>query len=247
MKKQAILLVGATSSVARALAVLLAQQGARLHLVGRDMDEVERIARDLQVRYHASVSGDCFEAEDYATHAEVLRKAQVSMGRLDGVIVAIGFLGDQEHAQRDGEQVQRIIQANYMGAVSILTYAANHLEAQRSGFIVGISSVAGDRGRQSNYVYGSAKGAFSLFLQGLRNRLSKAGVHVMTVKPGFLDTKMTFGQSGLFLVASPEKVARAILRALHKRKNTLYTPWFWRGVMLIIRAIPEQLFRRMSL
>ena len=247
MRDQAILLIGATSSLARALAVLLVQQGAHLHLAGRDIDEVERIARDLHVRYHAAVSWDRFEAEDFTTHAEVLSSAKASMGRLDGVIVSIGLLGDQEHAQHDVEQVLRIIHANYTGAASILTHAANHFEAQQSGFIVGISSVAGDRGRQSNYVYGSAKGAFSLFLQGLRNRLSRAGVHVMTVKPGFLDTKMTFGQSGLFLVASPEKVAQAILRALRKRKHTLYTPWFWRGVMLIIRAIPEPLFRRMSL
>ena len=124
---------------------------------------------------------------------------------------------------------------------------AQRFEDKGSGFIIGIGSVAGDRGRQSNYVYGSAKGAFHLFLQGLRNRLSSRGVHVLTVKPGFVDSPMTFGKEGLFLVASPEKVARAILRALKRRRNVIYVPWFWHWIMLIICCIPEFIFKRLKL
>lgn len=247
MKDQALLIVGATSSMARAFASLSASRGARLFLAARDTVEVERLAQDLHVRHGANVSWGPFEATDLPTHAELIKQAHETMGTLDGVVVSIGSLGDQEEAQRDIDAALHIIQINYTAAVSLLTHAANHLEAQKSGFIVGISSVAGDRGRQSNYVYGSAKGAFSLFLQGLRNRLTKAGIHVMTVKPGFVDTKMTFGKQGLFLVASPEKIAQDIAKGLKKRRNVLYTPWFWGPVMRLIRAIPERLFKKLSL
>lgn len=247
MNDQTLLIVGATSSMARALAALAAGAGARLHLAARDAVEVERLAADLRVRYSAEVSWDPFEAEDYAAHADVVRRAREAMGGLDGVIVSMGSLGDQEEAQQDFEKALSVIHANYTGAASLLTHAANYLEAQQSGFIIGISSVAGDRGRQSNYVYGSAKGAFSLFLQGLRNRLAGSGVHVMTVKPGFVDTKMTFGKPGLFLVASPEKVARDIVKALGKRRDVVYTPWFWSLVMRLVRAVPERIFKKMSL
>ena len=244
---QAVLIVGATSTIARALAARLASEGATLHLVGRDDAETERIAADLTVRYGARTSWGHFEAEDYAAHASVVDEAIDSMGRLDGVVVSVGRLGEQPKAETDFDHAQRIIHSNYTGAASLLVLAANHLEKQESGFVIGISSVAGDRGRQSNYVYGSAKGALSLFLQGLRNRLNGSGVQVLTVKPGFVDTKMTFGKPGLFLVASPEHVAEDVLNALNKGKDVLYTPWFWRWIMLLIRAIPEPVFKKLSL
>ncbi len=247
MKDKAILILGGTSSIAQAVAARMAQQGAKLHLAGRDLAELERIAQDLTIRYQVPVSWDAFEAKDYDAHAAFLGKSVERLGGLDGVVVALGELGIQEQAQGDFDQAERIIASNYTGAVSILTHVANILEKQESGFIIGLSSVAGDRGRQSNYIYGSAKGAFHLFLQGLRNRLAKHNVHVLTAKLGFVDTKMTFGKPGMFLVAKPEQVADAILKALGKNKNIAYIPWFWFWIMLIIRSIPESLFKKLKL
>lgn len=247
VKDKGVLILGATSSIARALAHALARQGAALHLVGRDLAEVERVGRDLAIRYQVPISWSGFEAQNYSSHGDVLEKAIAHLPHLDGVFVSLGELGEQTQAEQDFSHAQRIIESNYTGVVSVLTPIANYLEQQKQGFIVGISSVAGDRGRQSNYVYGSAKGALSLFLQGLRSRLSKSGVHVMTVKPGFVDTKMTFGKAGMFLVASPDYVADQILSALNREKNIAYVPWFWFWIMTIIRSIPESLFKRLKL
>lgn len=247
MRGKAVLVIGATSGIARALAAKIAQQGAALYLAARDGFEVERVARDLAIRYQVPVSWSAFEAQDYGSHVDFLQKVVDKLGHLDGVVVSLGELGNQEKAEIDFGHAQRIIHSNYTGVVSVLTHVANHLEQQRHGFIIGLSSVAGDRGRQSNYVYGSAKGALHLFLQGLRSRLAKIGVHVLTVKPGFVDTKMTFGKPGMFLVASPERVATAVMQALQKKKNIVYIPWFWFWIMLIIRTIPEPLFKRLKL
>lgn len=247
MKEKSVLLIGATSSIARALATLMARNGVALHLAGRDSFELERIAQDLIIRYQVSVSWSVVEAENDASHPKLIDDAIEKLGGLDGVIVSLGELGNQTEAQTDFEKAQRIIHSNYTGVASMLSHVANYLEEQKQGFIIGISSVAGDRGRQSNYIYGSAKGALSLFLQGLRNRLTKSNVHVMTVKPGFVDTKMTFGMSGLFLVASPDDIANGILKALKQQKNVVYLPWFWWGIMTIIKSIPEFIFKKMKL
>jgi decaprenylphospho-beta-D-erythro-pentofuranosid-2-ulose 2-reductase len=144
-------------------------------------------------------------------------------------------------------EARRVIDTNYTSAVSVLNLAADYLEQRRGGFICGLSSVAGDRGRQSNYLYGSSKAALSTYLQGLRNRLTRARVRVVTVKPGFVDTKMTFGLSGMFLVATPERVAKDISQAIRRGRSVVYTPWFWRPIMLVIRTIPEFIFKRMKL
>ena len=247
MKGKSFLILGATSSIAQALAHRMAQQGAALHLGARDGVEVERVAQDMAIRYQVPISWSTFEAIAYDTHPKLLQQALDNLGSIDGVVVSLGELGKQEEAQIDSNDAQDIISSNYTGVVSVLTPVANYLEQQGHGFIIGISSVAGDRGRQSNYIYGSAKGALSLFLQGLRNRLCKSGVHVMTVKPGFVDTKMTFGKSGMFLVASPQQVATAIMNALSKKKNIVYVPWFWFWIMLIIRSIPESFFKQLNL
>jgi decaprenylphospho-beta-D-erythro-pentofuranosid-2-ulose 2-reductase len=247
MNDRTVLILGATSSIGKAIAVEFAQQGAALHLAARDAFEVERVASDLALRYKVPVSWSQFEACDYASHAGFLSTAIDLLERLDGIVVCVGELGDQQEAQLDFSRAQRIIDSNYTGVVSILTHAANYLEKQGSGFIIGISSVAGDRGRPSNYVYGSAKGALNLFLQGLRSRLAKSGVRVLTVKPGFVDTKMTFGKSGMFLVANPEQVARAIVKASDNKRNVVYVPGFWFAIMWIIRAIPETIFKKMNL
>jgi short-subunit dehydrogenase len=244
---KSVVIIGATSSLARSLAHQLARRGTNLYLAARDEAELERIAQDLKIRYQVAVGWSRFEALEFDAHGDICDRILAAASPLAGVIICMGELGHQPTAQTDIDRALAIIQSNYTGAVSILTPLANALEKQGSGWIVGIGSVAGDRGRQSNYVYGSAKGAFALFLQGLRSRLSKRGVHVMTVKPGFMDTKMTFGLPGLFLVADPDDVARDILTALKKRKNTVYLPWFWWGIMTIIRAIPEPIFKKMKL
>ncbi|MBI4534032.1 MAG: SDR family oxidoreductase [Candidatus Melainabacteria bacterium] len=247
MNQPVVLIVGATSSLARALAYRFAELGAKLYLAGRDVEETERIARDLSVRFATDVLCGMYLAEDYGSHKQLIDNVKTNFGFLDVVVVAVGELGDQRQAEKDFDHAQQVIQSNYTGAVSLLTHVANMFEQQQNGLIVGISSVAGDRGRQSNYVYGSAKGALSLFLQGLRSRLAKCGVHVLTVKPGFMDTKMTFGKSGMFWVASPHMAATAIMKACHKRKDIAYVPWFWFWIMLIIRLIPEPIYKRLKL
>lgn len=249
IKGKSILVLGATSSIARALADEMAKEGAHVHVAGRNIEEIERIANDISVRYQVSSSAHAFQASDFQSHKNILPAVESQNGKhgLDGLVLAFGELGDQVEAQTEFEQAKSIIDSNYTGAVSILTHAANYFEKQGHGFIIGIASVAGDRGRQSNYIYGSAKGALALFLQGLRNRLSKSGVQVLTVKPGFVDTKMTYGRSGMFLVASPESVAQAIIKALKANKQVIYVPWFWQWIMLIIKTIPEQIFMKMKM
>ena len=241
-----VLLLGATSAIARATAAAFAQRGYALYLAGRDMAELDRDARDLALRYGIETKYGRFDAQQLDTHPEFFAEVLRAVGGLEGVVSAVGYLGDQT-AARHFPQAAHVIHANFTGPASLLALSADHLEQQGKGFIVGISSVAGDRGRQSNYVYGAAKGALTLYLQGLRNRLQTAGVRVVCVKPGFVDTAMTFGMPGLFLVASPEHVGERIARAVEGKTDVLYVPWFWRYIMLIIRAIPEAVFKRMKL
>ena len=160
-------------------------------------------------------------------------------------MVCIGELGNQAKGQSDWGEARRILETNFTGCVSLLNILANHFEARRAGFICALSSVAGDRGRQSNYLYGSAKAGLSAFLQGLRNRLYPAHVKVITIKPGFVVTRMTYGRPGLLLVASPERVGKGIFRAVVKGKDVVYLPWFWRFIMLMVRSIPEAIFKRL--
>ena len=168
------------------------------------------------------------------------------MGGFSGAVVSFGYMGDQEETESDPQKAEAVISANFTGAASILLHLANHFEDTRSGFLVGISSVAGDRGRQSNYVYGSAKAGLSTFLQGLRSRLYKVGVPVLTVKPGPVDTAMTFGMEGLPMLADPADVAKEIVKASRRRKDVLYVPGPWKWIMLVIRTIPERVFKRLK-
>ena len=245
--KEPVLILGATSAIARHVAAAFARHGHALFLAGRDAAEIERLVQDLQLRFEVDVAGGNFDAEDYASHAGFLHEVLERMGELHGVVVAFGYLGKQEQAMHDFAECERIIARNFTGAVSILNHCADHLERRRAGFIIGLSSVAGDLGRQSNYLYGSAKAGFSVYLQGLRNRLSFAGVRVLTVKPGFVDTPMTFGLPRLFLVASPEKVGHAIVQALRRGREVVYLPWFWRWVMLLLKLMPDRFRKRLRL
>jgi len=241
-----VLILGATSAIASATAAAFAARGDALFLASRDEDDLRRIAADLRLRYGVEVHQGLFDAEATDSHETFFNSVIAAFPNLSGVVLAFGYLGDQQ-ASRDFKVGAKVIATNFTGAASMLSHCANYFETLQRGFIIGISSVAGDRGRQSNYVYGAAKGALSLYLQGLRNRLQASGVRVITIKPGFVDTAMTYGMPGLFLVASPQSIGVRIVAALDKSADVVYLPWFWRYIMLIIKLIPEPIFKRMKL
>ncbi len=240
-----ILILGATSDIAQAIAASFAQRKFDVVLAGRNVSELDRIKNDLQIRYQIAVSRVHFEAEKMATHIEFVN----TLPQLPQITACVfGYLGDQAKAEQNVEEALQIITVNYVGAVSILSVIANKYEHQKSGTIIGISSVAGERGRQSNYFYGSAKAGFTVFLDGLRNRLFKSNVHVMTVKPGFVNTKMTAGLPlPKLLTAQPNQVGEAIYKAYLKKTNTLHVLWIWKWIMLTIASIPENIFKKMKL
>jgi decaprenylphospho-beta-D-erythro-pentofuranosid-2-ulose 2-reductase len=244
---KSVLILGATSAIARSTAGAFAAKDYSLYLAGRDLSELERLASDLKIRYRTEVRYGAFEAEDYDSHTKFIERVKGEMGELEGVLLAFGYLGDQQLTARDSAERVTVIARNLTGAINLLEPLAAYLEHQGTGFIIGISSVAGDRGRQSNYIYGSAKGGFTIYLQGLRNRLFRAGVRVMTVKAGFVDTAMTYGMPGLFFVAPPAYVGEQILHALEKGHDVTYIPWFWRYIMLVLKVLPESIFKRLKL
>lgn len=246
--RRSVIVLGATSAIARAVAEELGRRGFDLVLAGRDAEELDTLARDLRLRGPATVEVRFFDAVAYETHARFLEECREASGdRLFGAVLCFGYLGDQSRGEVDFAEAKRILDTNLVAAVSILNLLASHFEARREGFLCAISSVAGERGRQSNYLYGAAKAGLTTYLQGLRNRLSRAGVGVLTIKPGFVDTQMTFGRPGMFLVASPGEVGRRIVDAILKGRDVLYVPAFWRPVMMAIRAIPERIFKRLKL
>ena len=240
-----LLIIGARSDIAKACAREYAKNGYDLYLAARNADELSAFARDVTTRTQQSVKLLELDILDYQSHQRFYDSMEE---KPLGVISAVGYLGKQEQAQSDFEEAQKIMGTNYTGVVSLINIIANDFEGRRSGFIVGISSVAGDRGRKSNYLYGSAKAAFTAYLSGLRNRLYEAQVHVLTVKPGFVATKMTEGMDlPEKLTAQPDEVASDIFQAQQKGKNVLYTKWIWRWVMMVIKMIPEWKFKGMSM
>jgi short-subunit dehydrogenase len=200
------------------------------------------VADDLRVR-GATVETAVADLDDPAVHDDLFARA----APLDVVLLAHGVLGDPQDTAKDAEAAERVLRTNLLAPVSLLTRAAQRMEAQRSGRLVALSSVAGDRGRGSNFVYGASKAGLTAFLSGLRNRLYPTGVRVVTVKPGFVDTPMTAHLPKNPLYASPERVARDIVRAVDRGRDVVYTPWWWRIVMFIVRTIPERIFKRLSL
>ena len=240
------LVLGAKSTIAQAIVAKL--DNCDFILAARDSETLEPFAADLRLRRECQVDLLEFDALDFTALESLPQKAHDECGEFDLVVLAFGYLGDQATAERDAIEMATVLNANFTGAAIALSYLANYLEERgKSGGIIGIGSVAGDRGRQKNYVYGAAKGGLALLLQGLRNRLAATAVHVLTVKPGFVDTPMTQDMDDLPLLASPEKVASDIVRAYEKKKDIIYTPFFWRWIMLIIRLIPERLFKKMKL
>ncbi len=241
-----VLILGGTSPIARLLAIKFASIGAQLYLAARDEAEAGRIAGDVRVRSGVTAVAGKFDAADFASHADLIERASKELGGLDGVVLCFGTLGEEDKAQVDANEALATIQQNFTGAVSLLTIAAQKLEAQGNGFIIVIGSVAGDRGRKRNYVYGSAKGALHLFVQGLRARLAKSKIHVMTVILGTVDTRMTWGREGTLLTVPPERAADLIFEAWRKKRDVVYVPSFWRPIMAIVRAIPERIFKHAS-
>jgi short-subunit dehydrogenase len=241
-----VIIVGATSGLAQALARLLAKDGARLMLWGRTREKMEIVAADLRARGASAVEVDIFDFDDFPRHAEALERARAK-GDWDAAFICHGSLGDQKICEQDFAAAEKEFRTNCLSALSFLTVLANYFEQRGAGTLAAISSVAGDRGRQSNYVYGAAKSAVTTFMQGLRNRLHAKGVQVLTIKPGFVATPMTAHLAKNRLFATPERVALDILKAVKKKKCELYTPWFWRWIMLIIKLVPETIFRRLKL
>lgn len=242
-------IIGATSDIGRAIAAALAAKNERLVVAGRDERELDAVARDLAVRFRIPVEPIAIEATAFETHDAFVTRCRDWLGRVTGVVAGQGCMPPQAVAAADWSEARRMIDVNYASMVSLLGRFAALLEEAGGGYLCAVSSVAGERGRQSNYLYGSTKAALSAYLQGLRNDLHPKGIAVITVKPGFVDTAMTWGllNPGSPLVASPERVARDIVTAIDRRSNVVYTPGFWRYLMAIIGAIPEPLFKRMKL
>lgn len=242
------LILGATSAIAHEVAKQYAAQGADLFLVGRDQNKLNTIAADLSARGAKHVDTFALDLNHFDRHAELIDTAERTLGRLDAVLIAHGTLGDQQLSQASVNAALHELNTNFISYVSLLTLIANKLEVQKSGTLAVISSVAGDRGRASNYVYGAAKAGVTAFVSGLRARLGKVGVKVVTVKPGFVDTPMTAGMKKNPLYASAASVGKQIHAAMNKSGTggVLYTPFFWRFIMGIIRTVPESVFSKLK-
>ncbi|WP_020531114.1 SDR family oxidoreductase [Flexithrix dorotheae] len=240
-----ILILGATSDIAVATARKFAAEKHDIQLAGRNIENLLPLKTDLNVRFGVNTDVFKFDASDFKSHKPFYSGLPK---KPDVVICVFGYMVEEEIAGDNWEEAEKMINVNFTGAASILNIIAKDFEEKGNGVIVGISSVAGERGRQSKLFYGSAKAGFSTFLDGLRNRTASKGVHVLSVKPGFVYTKMTseLDLPGI-LTAKPEQVGKAIYNGVQKRKNTIYVKWMWKWIMLIIKSIPEPLFKKMNL
>jgi len=238
-----VLILGATSAIAQEIGRAFARRGASLFLVGRNPERLQAVAEDLRTRGAAAVETEVLDLDDRSRHAELLEHADP----LEVVVLAHGVLGDPGQTGREPGAAERVLETNLVGPVSLLTLAAQRMEARQAGCIVALSSVSGDRGRGKNAVYGASKAGLTAFLSGLRNRLFRSGVRVVTVKPGLVDTPMTAHLPRSPLFASPARVASDVVRAVEHGGDVVYSPWWWRWVMLVIRLIPERVFKRLSL
>lgn len=240
-----ILVLGATSGIAEAVCRIWASEGAQLFLVARNADKLAAVAADLKTRGAAYVGTAVADLDDTTRHAELLSHAVNSLTGMDVALLAHGVLGDQPTAEQEFDHAAHIIHTNFVSQVSLLTWLANFCVQRRAGVLAVISSVAGDRGRKSNYVYGASKAGLSAFLAGLRNRVDREGVTVMTIKPGPVDTPMTAHMK--IRKTDANTVARAIVKGIDKRVDTLYVPFAFQPIMFVIRHIPERVFKKLNL
>jgi short-subunit dehydrogenase len=240
-----ILILGGTSDMAISIAEEYLSNQYKIILAARSLERLDIIKRDLQIKLDGEIDIRQFDAADIQSHVEFVR----SLDPLPEItLCAFGYLGDQSTAKRSIEECLKIINVNFTGAVSVLNLISECYKSKRAGTIIGLSSVAGERGRQSNYIYGSAKAAFTSYLSGLRNELFHFGCHVMTVKPGFVNTKMTEHlELNPWLTAEPKQVAKAVYRGAKRKRNTIYVLKVWWLIMLVIRYLPEAIFKRLKL
>ena len=245
MTERPVLILGARSDIGKAVAHKFASLGYPVQLAARRVDTLETDRTDMELRHNVRVTLHEFDALASDTHAAFV----AALPELPQIAVcAVGLMGQQGENERDIDAAVQVMRSNYEGPASILAVLANCFEERGKGTLVGISSVAGERGRATNYVYGSAKAGFTAFLSGLRNRLTRRGVHVVTVLPGFVATRMTEGMDlPARLTAQPNEVADAIARAVERKRDVIYARPIWRLVMLIIRNIPELVFKRMKI
>jgi decaprenylphospho-beta-D-erythro-pentofuranosid-2-ulose 2-reductase len=242
-----ILVLGATSGIAEATCRIWAFQGASLFLVARNAEKLAAVAADLKTRGAAYVDTAVADLDDTDQHPALLAHAINSLTGMDIAYLAHGILGDQTEAERDFNTAAQILHTNFIAPVSLLTWLANFCVQRRAGTLAVISSVAGDRGRKSNYLYGSSKAGLSAFLGGLRNRVDREGVTVLTIKPGPVKTAMTANMPKSEKFADVESVAESIVSAINNRKDILYVPFQWQPIMFIIRNIPERIFKKLNL
>lgn len=247
MSEQHILVVGATSAIAEATLRLWAARGCSLYLLARDQARVEAVAADLRVRGATAVCTCLLDVADFAALAPAIALACTTLGRVDAALIAHGTLPDQARCETDENYALREFAVNGTATITLAGLIAQKLDEQGHGTLAVISSVAGDRGRASNYLYGAAKGAVSAYLSGLRQRFHGRDIGVVTIKPGFVDTPMTSAFRKGPLWATPDRIARGIVHAIDRRRSVVYLPWFWRIIMLVIRCIPEFLFQRVKL
>ena len=243
---KSVLILGAKSDMAKATAIVYVKNGWNLSLAGRNVIIGLSSFRDqLKDDYGCEINLYDLDILDFQSHSEFFKSLP---DKPDGIICFIGLLGDQQKSEMDFNETETVIDSNFTGIVSLLNIFANYFEEKEDGFILAVSSVAGDRGRKSNYTYGSAKAALNAYLSGLRNRLSSKNIHVMTVKPGFVETKMTTNLDlpELFTV-SPGYVAKKIYKMHQKRVNEFYVPGYWYFIMAFIRLIPERIFKKLDI
>jgi decaprenylphospho-beta-D-erythro-pentofuranosid-2-ulose 2-reductase len=242
-----IVALGATSAIAEATLRLLAERGARFYLVARNQRKLDAVAADLRTRGASAVATQAMDLDDTAAHSAMLAAAAQSLGAIEMALLAHGVLGDQAEAEASYSAAEAVFRTNFLSAVSLITWLANYFESMGQGTLAVISSVAGDRGRKSNYVYGASKGALSIFLEGVRNRIDRAGVQVLTIKPGFVATPMTAHVAQGPLFAQPSQVAKGIVKAIERRRDVVYLPAFWAMVMLVVRLVPRRIFKKVNL
>jgi len=244
--EKTVLFLGGSSDIALAIAHKYAQNGFKIVLTARQVEKLEAVCSDFKVRYSKEVKVVGLDVSCPDSRKQFLGEIE-SLAPFNGIVCAIGSMSDQSQAEKELGLAATMMELNFTQSCLMLEHTLAYLD-RRQSFIVGISSVAGDRGRKKNYFYGAAKAGFSAYLSGLRNRLSGDGVQVLTVKPGFVDTKMTKGMDlPRALVVGPDKVARDIYRAQVKGKNQIYAPWFWYWILLVIRSVPESLFKKLNI
>jgi len=245
MKK--IFIAGALSAIAQETARCFAAEGAALFLAARDAKKLEMSADDLRARGASFVGFAVADFDQVDQHQALIQHADSVLQGMDAALIAYGYLPEQEACEKDFNLVRRTFETNLMSVISLVMVLAPLFAARQTGTLAVIGSVAGDRGRYKNYVYGAAKGALALYLQGVRARLSRSGVHVLTIKPGFVDTPMTAGMKKNLLFADSALIGRLIHRAMHSHKDILYAPWFWRWILFVVCAIPEGVFKKLKI